>query len=94
MRSDQVIWKYEVKMEDTFVLELPEGAVVLTVQTQGDKPYIWARLNPVMPKTERRFAVYGTGHPNLAFNGRQDYIGTFQLMAFDLVFHLFELVQE
>lgn len=70
------------------VLEMPAGAVMLTVDTQGDDISLWALVDPDRPKVARRIAVHGTGHPIPGDPG--PYIGTFQLMGGALVFHVFD----
>lgn len=84
------IWKYEVK-PDEFSVWMPEGAKVLTVQTQGKTAQMWALVNPDNRAKERKFVTFGTGHE---IDNRLDlvYIGTFQ--AGWLVFHLFEILPD
>lgn len=85
-----VVWKYRLPEVDAFVVEMPEGATVLSVQEQaGQGPQMWALCDPDNRKTSRRFFVLGTGHlSGVRKLGR--FIGTFQLGGGDLVFHLFE----
>ncbi len=82
------IWKYEIKVEP-FVVEMPEGARILSVQSQYDRPQFWALVNPDAPKVKRYFAIVGTGQEFDATHGV--YCGTFQTHGGSLVFHLFEL---
>lgn len=82
----KTIWKYEIPLEDTFSLSMPEGAQVLTVQLQGGIPSLWAMVEPSAPQEERRFAVIGTGNP---IGEVGDYIATIQLHGGELVFHVF-----
>jgi hypothetical protein len=83
------IFKYPVEMRDHFQISLPEGADILAVQVQRDQPVMWALVDPEKPLTQRWFRVAGTGH--LIEEDHLGHIGTFQLYAGDLVFHLFEV---
>lgn len=70
-------------------VEMPKGAKVLTVQTQDNKPFIWALVDANAREfEERKFVPYGTGH--LLPDEPGTYIGTFQLNGGSLVFHLFD----
>lgn len=84
------IWKYELKVDGVQKINMPEGAKILTVQTQFDNPCIWALVNPTNTLTVRNFEIYGTGH-NIQIGSRQ-YIGTFQVNSGFLIFHVFELL--
>lgn len=88
-----VIWKFPVKIEDQFSLDMPQGARVLCVQTQGDssEPFVWAEVNPDAEKESRKFRLFGTGHPMEAGEDWLEYIGTFQIRGGAIVFHLYEV---
>jgi hypothetical protein len=84
------IWKWTLSKTDLQSLPMPEGAEVLSVQTQGEMPQLWALADEKAPIVLRTFATYGTGHPipdgdNLSF-----FVGTYQLRGGELVFHVFE----
>lgn len=91
----QTIWKFPVHIRNSFDLDMPVGAEVLTVQTQliGDVaqiayPQIWAIVDPDLPNEVRSFRLRGTGQP---FDGTEGkYIGTFQALNGQLIWHLFE----
>lgn len=87
---EQTIWKFELKNEGVQELKMPEGAEILTVQTQYEKPCLWALVNPDAEKVSRGFFIYGTGHPVPKEPYPQKYIGTYQLSGGALVFHVFE----
>jgi hypothetical protein len=88
----KVIFKYEIEARDHQSVEMPAGAQILSVQVQRDVPCIWAIVDPANPVESRSFEVFGTGHPFPACIGSgREYIGTFQLLAGSLVFHLFEV---
>ena len=96
----KVIWKYEIKVDDTFRLYMPKGSKVLTVQVQRGVPYLWAEVEqPVIEEPPQKVAekpdekiyhCYETGHPIEETN--LQYIGTFQLRGGALVFHLYEKI--
>ena len=89
----KVIWKYEIPTESfwnkfprgEFQLEIPEESTVLCVQTQNDRPHLWAKVETDKPLEIRNFYVVGTGccFPEEA----NFYVGTWQNNSF--VWHLF-----
>jgi hypothetical protein len=81
------IYKYTLEPGRT-VLELPDGAQVLTVQMQHGSPCMWALVDLARPIGRRFFDVYGTGHAMPADPGR--YVATFQMEGGALVWHVFE----
>jgi hypothetical protein len=85
------IWKFELPVRDIAAVEMPEGARILCVQTQFNKPYVWALCDQERAAVSRRFAIYGTGHATPDDPG--EYIGTFQIDGGHLVFHVFEIRQ-
>lgn len=83
------IWKFQVRIEDAFTLEMPKGAKILSVQTQGNTPCLWAMVDPQAEKQKRYFSVFGTGFP-FEIGDHLTFVGTFQIHGGSLVFHLFE----
>ena len=84
---EKAIWKWFVGPNET-VVSIPIGAEILTVQEQYGEPKLWALVDPSAEKEERKFVVYGTGHPVKENPGK--YINTFQMNGGTLVFHVFE----
>jgi hypothetical protein len=89
-----VIWKFRLPPYDdrgmvTYwpVVEMPQGARVLTLQMQDDEPTLWAVVEPEAPPELRQFVIVGTGHEVPAGTG--GYVGSWQWPS--LVFHLFEV---
>lgn len=82
----RTIWKFTIT-EQTKIL-VPEGSEILDVQIQNGEPQLWLMVDEEKPTVTRNFEVVGTGHdvPDEA-----KYIGTFQLLLGELVFHLFEV---
>ena len=97
------IYKYELLGAQT-TLRMHKGAEILCVQVQEqgrkERPCLWALVDTLAEMEERHFKVYGTGHEmELAVAERyisgikSSYIGTFQLDAGALVFHVFEVTE-
>ena len=85
------VYKYPLRPNDYIDIQLPKGGQILTIQTQGDMPYLWALVNPDNPRMKRRFRLAGTGHPINESMSELFYHGTFQLHGGALIFHLFEV---
>lgn len=57
------IFKYELKMVLDQTVILPYGATILKIDFQGNKPYLWAMVDPEQKVTARLdIGVVGTGH--------------------------------
>ncbi len=82
----KTIWKYKINPDNN--LEIPQGGIVLSVQTQEDQPCMWVLVDSFNKNELRKFKAYGTGHQLPENSGK--YIGTFQVENGSLVFHLFE----
>ena len=85
----KVIYKYAITGLDVIV-KMPAGAKILTVQTQGVEPFIWALVDTDAPLVDRHLRLVPTGEPLNFVLG--EYIGTVQFRdSFSLlVFHLFD----
>lgn len=90
---NKVIWKYEIEPTDVQQIELPIGAEILCVQTQFDKPCIWALVDPKQELEPIGVFTYGTGHPIPTEPYKHKYIGTYQLEGGSLVFHVFSFTK-
>ena len=85
------IWKYPLDVACSQVLVMPTDATILCVQTQRQRIYLWALVDPARKGFDRRhFSVYGTGHDLPRHPGT--YLGTVQIEPF--VWHVFEDAQE
>ena len=84
----KTIYKYPIKAADRFALSMPQGARVLTVQSQREVPCVWALVDPSEPERLYDFALVGTGHKREDLDG-MSYLGTVQLLGGDLIFHVF-----
>lgn len=92
MRATETIWKFPLPVTNRVVVEMPKGATILCVQSQGDGPCIWARVTPAAPKELRTFNIFGTGHPLPNNPGR--YLATVQTHGGGLVWHVFEVTNQ
>lgn len=84
------IWKYV--LEPQITLDMPAGATILSVGTQGDDICLWARVDTDAPTEQRRFLVACMGMPLAeSFTGAR-FIGTVQMVqaSVNLVMHVFE----
>lgn len=74
------IWKANIPMLAAFVLPLPDGARVLTVQTQDNKPVIWFSFDSSQELVliARRFHLLTTGNEHPSLYSALRYVGTFQ----------------
>lgn len=89
----KTIHKYEVPIEERFKLRLPKEAVILSFQSQNGVPCIWAMVETAHINEDRRFRLFGTGHPieRIPKDEGLHYIGTAQQSQTPpLVWHLFE----
>lgn len=84
----KTIYKYPLEVTDENQIEMPVGAEILCVQVQHGIPCIWAKVETDNPSTYTTILTYGTGHP---VNPNAAYIGTYQMVNGDLVFHVFSL---
>lgn len=89
----ETIYKYQLKVENRQVIEMPAEATPLTIQIQEGNPCLWALVDPsVAIKQERTFLTFGTGHP-IASSASLVYIATYQhyqQLNGRLVCHVFE----
>lgn len=83
------IFKFSLTETDFQTVEMPTGAKILTLQTQHEQAQIWVLCDPTAPKEIRRFVIHGTGHLIVEDPGK--YIGSYQLLEGNLVFHVFEI---
>ena len=90
----KTIYKYLLKVEDYQMIIMPRSAQILTVQAQREKPCIWALIETDNEPEERYFRMAGTGHSISSKAKLLRFVGTFQIMNGDLVFHVFEIEGE
>ena len=90
----KTIYKYPVKIEDEFNLQLPYGAKLLTVQRQIHETQIWFEVDTEAPLVDVNFILVGTGH-EIRLNNYTEaiYCGTFQLAGGTLILHLYKRIK-
>lgn len=87
------IYKYSLEITDRQVLEMPTNSEILTVQLQREVPCLWAVVDTDEKVKEKRIIrIIGTG--NIVPKCYLDYIGTFQMVGGDLIWHVFESAEE
>lgn len=70
-----------------FVVKMPPGARVFTIQSQYDETVLWADVNPANLPVEVKIHVTGTG--NDVPKGAGSYVTTIQSRTGSLVLHYF-----
>lgn len=86
------VWKWPLS-RGVSKFDMPQGARVLTVQSQGGQAYLWALVDPGAERDRRVFRTCGTGESLSGDPG--EYVGTFQISPTSsgiasLAFHVFE----
>lgn len=87
------VWKWRLDVTDHQTVSMPEGAQILSVQTQHEAPTLWALCNEAVPYEDRSIEIIGTGHnvPPAPSGTNRHFLGTFQLLDGGFVGHVFEL---
>ena len=86
----KTIYKYELEIKDSQTLMIPNEAEILSVQVQFDEPKLWAMCDPEKSKESRVICMFGTGSSIPSKNLK--FIGTFQALRGQAVFHVFEQI--
>lgn len=82
------IFKYQLDITDQQFVRMPQGAVILSAQFQGNDLVVWARVRPDNETEKREFRIFGTGNPCDA-HADMDFIATVQQPDAPLVWHVF-----
>lgn len=86
------IWKYPLALIDSpQLVEMPEGARILSVQEQQNRICVWALVDPEAKKVSRKFHIFGTGN-QLDASGVEwfQFLGTVVMSLGVFVWHVFE----
>lgn len=83
------IWRFPFTINDIVKIEMPIAARILSCQTKGRSPQLWALVDTTAKTETRTFRVYATGH-SIKTIETLEYINTFQIPELGLVFHIFE----
>ena len=85
----KTIYKYPFNIDDSFTIEMPLGAEVLSVGLDPlGQQCVWALVDTSAESIPFRFALRGTGHPAEGLKA-SDFVGTFLMGR--LVFHVFQV---
>lgn len=84
----RAIWKFNLQMLQTQVVEMPDRAELLSVRVQHDELMVWALVDPEARKVERPFMLYATGEP-LPDGPMGVFVGTVMFQGGDYVFHVY-----
>lgn len=89
--KDCTIWKFPLEITDEQNVMMPEGAVILSAQSQSDTLCLWAKVDAKAPLSRRTIRIFGTGHP--VPDEPLIFIATAQMLNAwgPLVWHIFEL---
>ena len=82
------IWKFPLYSHVVSVM-MPVGAKILCVDVQEDQPQLWALVTQGSNTENREIRIYGTGFA--LPEEPSTYIGTYQQMGGQLVWHVFEV---
>ena len=89
----RVIWKYPLKVTDVQDIEIPQGSILISVQSQNEIPCLWVLIyNSDAEKEVIRLRTVGTGNAisDDDFDPR-DFLGTYQLNNGSFVGHVFQV---
>ena len=81
------IWKIPLAITDVQVVRVPQKSVVLAVHIQQGVPCMWIACDPDFPLEDLTVYTHGTGHT--VNENVEVYVGTYQILGGDLVFHVF-----
>jgi hypothetical protein len=59
--TDRVIFKYQMPVLEQFEMELPRGAEIIRMESQGGMFWMWAVVHTEAPLETRRFRAFKTG---------------------------------
>lgn len=87
----QTICKYKLEVDNKQEIKIPLNSEVLCVQTQFDAPYIWVLIPDANEEKREVVSIltFGTGNRIVDNIDNYDFLGTYQLMAGSLIFHVF-----
>lgn len=89
------IYKYPIALESQQRVKMPAEAQILTLQMQNGQPCIWALVDENASLVPRTICTYGTGRQMPTEKAEiGHYIGTYQLEAGALVFHVFDRMED
>lgn len=91
----RTVWKYPLEPKHRQRISMPEGAELLFIEVQANKPVMYVEVDPARAPAARFFEVVGTGR-NVPYAGK--YVGSFNFEISDvgwgashLVYHCYEV---
>ena len=87
----ETVYKYLLQ-PGNHTIEMPKKAEILTINTQDEEAFVWAKIDTNQTTELRRFFTTGTGMPILNCVKKQ-YVGSFMMNNKSLVFHVFEILE-
>jgi hypothetical protein len=88
----QIIYKYPLKVQQSQIIEVPQGGQILTFQAQQEVPTLWIQCDKDAPTRPMTFLLLATGEEFIMERDAEthlDYVGTCQLFGGSFVYHLF-----
>lgn len=83
----KTIYKYQLKIINTQIVEMHRGAKILHVGSQEGSLCIWAEVDTSYPTRPFVFDIVGTGHTLTLSSGTCKYLGTVQMPPY--VWHVY-----
>jgi hypothetical protein len=88
----KVIYKYELIIKYSQIIDLPIGAKIISCQMQGEKLMLWAEVNPLAKTEKRMFNIYATGEGFIeSHKYTMQHIASIQLEGGKLLAHVYEV---
>ncbi len=84
----KTVWKFGLEFDDSQRVNMPAGAELLSVGSQGDSLFVWAVVDSQAHLEPRTFLIRGTGHP--LPNTPLRFLGRATTHDEQLVWHIFE----
>ena len=89
----KTIYKYElIPSGNTIIVSMPKDSKLLHIHEQRGDMFIWAMVDTDNEVEDRQFKIFGTGHEIPKDDEHLLYIGTVHLNHLELVFHVFEIL--
>jgi len=90
-----IIYKY-LLLETTDIqhIEMPQGAILLHVDNQAERIYLWALVDRERPSELRTIRIVGTGHEvEIEDTHHPKHIGSLLMLDGRFVWHVFEMLK-
>ena len=86
----KTIYKYPLKIQDSQVVTLQKGSILLSVETQNDIPVLYALVDLNEKELENKgIRIFGTGNPFDVNMTSWTYLNTVMTQSGSLVWHIF-----